>query len=79
MGEASNRQPRLAELMRAKAWVAKYGGQVFPTWGSFEWFLRTHPEVRRSSGWHELHSGSFVDHELFEPDLLRALGVAQAA
>lgn len=27
---------------KAREWVAEHGGDVFPTLGSFEWFVRNH-------------------------------------
>lgn len=79
MKEPIGQLQRVADLKRVRMWVEECGAPVFPTWNSFEWFLRRHPELRNSPGWHDLPNGSYVNPPLFEPDVLRALGVAQAA
>lgn len=78
MNDLAGNLQRLSELKRVRVWVEECGAPVFPTWYSFEWFLRRHPELRRSPGWHELPNGSYVNPSLFESAVLRALGVAQA-
>ena len=70
---------RLAELKRVRIWVEEAGSPVFPTFASFEWFMRTHPELRKSPGWHDLPNGTYVSPSLFEADVLLALGVTRAA
>lgn len=48
-----------ADFRKAREWVADCGGDLFPTFGSFEWFIRLHRDellrsgeliVRRGSG-----------------------------
>lgn len=39
-----------AEYLRYRDWVAQQGGAVFPTVGSFEWFIRRHRDELIQSG-----------------------------
>ena len=39
-----------ADYMRARTWVAQNGGDLFPTFGSLEWFIRQHREELIRSG-----------------------------
>lgn len=38
------------DYRRHRNWVAEYGGDLFPTLGSFEWFVRQHRDELVASG-----------------------------
>ena len=55
----SNLEHSIADFRKAREWVSERGGDIFPTLGSLEWFIRTHRHelirsgqliVRRGSG-----------------------------
>jgi len=39
-----------ADFRKAREWVADCGGDLFPTFGSFEWFVRLHRDELLRSG-----------------------------
>lgn len=46
----SNLQNRAADYRKVRDWVAECGGDLFPTIGSFEWFVRLHRDELLRSG-----------------------------
>jgi len=43
-------EPRIQNLRKARAWVEECGGEIFPTFSSFEWFAREHRRELVQSG-----------------------------
>lgn len=41
---------QVQNLRRARNWVEQSGGELFPTFSSFEWFTRTHRAALIRSG-----------------------------
>lgn len=46
----STPQHRVADYRKARDWVADNGGDMFPTFSSFEWFVRMHRDELLRSG-----------------------------
>jgi hypothetical protein len=75
MRKASPPIDTLADLVPQREWVATRGARVFETFAQWEWFVRTHPEIRRSIHWHALPRGVYFTPGI-EADVLALLGVS---
>lgn len=42
--------PSATDFRRSRNWVAEFGGDLFPTHSSFEWFVRQHRQELIESG-----------------------------
>lgn len=46
----SSKNYRAAQYRKFRDWVSEHGGDLFPTAGSFEWFVRQHRRELIESG-----------------------------